>query len=242
MLKKFFRGNQLARQAKVYLDNISSLGTSPTKHIATILNQFEGLTVLDVGANIGQFGLDLRRSGYAGPIESFEPVTESFNRLEKCSLGNQPWAVTKMALGAEPGVSKMNISGNSGLSSSFLRMEDIHEFNFPESKYVGVESVQVSTIDDEINRLKLTPDKIFLKIDVQGFESFVIKGAEKSLPSIPFSFIEVSLRPMYEGELTLREILNMLNSYNHEVIDVFRGVKDKSGNLLQVDILARNWV
>jgi FkbM family methyltransferase len=42
--------------------------------------------VLDVGANVGQFGLSLRNRGYAGQIMSFEPVSDAFNELKKVAV------------------------------------------------------------------------------------------------------------------------------------------------------------
>jgi len=67
----------------------------------------------------------------------------------------------------------------------------------------------------------------------------VLRGAAKSLSKIPLCFLEVSIVPLYEGEITLLPILNLLSQSNHEVIDVFRGIKTQNGKLLQLDILTR---
>ena len=53
------------------------------------------------------------------------------------------------------------------------------------------------------------------------------------------SYLEVSLNPLYEGEITFLPILIELSKYGHEVIDIFRGIKSKNGRLLQVDILTK---
>src|SRR5438046_9585223 len=47
--------------------------------------------VLDVGAHRGEYGLELRRSGYRGFIISFEPVTENFVALERRAAGDPRW-------------------------------------------------------------------------------------------------------------------------------------------------------
>ena len=78
-----------------------------------------------------------------------------------------------------------------------------------------------------------------LKLDVQGYEAEVLKGAVKSMSRIPLCFLEVSIVPLYEGEITLLPILKLLSESGHEVIDVFRGLKTKNGQLLQLDILTK---
>jgi len=74
-------------------------------------------------------------------------------------------------------------------------------------------------------------------MDVQGFESEVLKGAGNLLSAIPVCYLEVSLSALYDGEFDLLEILNFLSDYGHEVIDLYRGVTSKTGELLQIDIL-----
>jgi len=47
-------------------------------HLKRMLDRHRITTVLDIGANVGGFGLLLRRIGFAGRIVSFEPVQEPF--------------------------------------------------------------------------------------------------------------------------------------------------------------------
>jgi FkbM family methyltransferase len=196
-------------------------------------------TVIDVGANIGQFGIDIRRSGFKGRIVSFEPVSKTFQQLKKTAGRHTPWNVFQLALGAKVGKEQINISGNSGLSTSFLHMNKLHLDNFPSSRTIGTESVEVSTLDIQIDRLKLEPKTCLLKIDVQGFEANVISGAKLCLSDIPYCYLEVSLTPLYSGESSMLEILNLLADAGHQVLDVFRGVESRNGELLQLDILTR---
>jgi len=125
------------------------------------------------------------------------------------------------------------------LSSSLLKMGKIHMSNFPKSLTVSYQNVSISTLDNQIEILGIDPRKVLLKLDVQGFEAEVLKGAAKSLSKIPLCFLEVSIIPLYDGEITLLPILNLLSESGHEVVDIFRGLKTKHGQLLQLDILTK---
>ena len=118
-------------------------------------------------------------------------------------------------------------------------MKSVHVDNFPKSATVSSESIQISTIDCQLSNLGVSPEDIMLKLDVQGFEGLVLRGAVNSLSKIPLCFLEVSLRPLYEGEMTLLPILSLLQESGHEVVEVFRGIKGKNGQLMQLDILTK---
>ena len=197
-------------------------------------------TVLDVGANVGQFGIDLRISGYKGQIISFEPVAEYFESLKKISNKFGNWEAIQIGIGSQEGNLNIAVAGNSGLSSSFLRINDLHLQEFPQSSTKRIECVEIQTLDHQIAALGLDPTKIFLKVDTQGFEREVMLGAKKSLPLVPLCLWEASLTPLYDGDASLLQIMNELSFFGHEVVDIFRGAVSSRGQLLQVDILSRN--
>jgi FkbM family methyltransferase len=197
-------------------------------------------TVLDVGANVGQFGIDLRISGYKGRIISFEPVAEYFESLKLISNRFGNWEAIQIGIGSKEGNMSIAVAGNSGLSSSFLRINDLHLQEFPQSSTKRSEFAKIQTLDHEISALGIDPTKIFLKVDTQGFEREVMLGAKNSLPLIPLCLWEASLTPLYDGESSLLQLLHELSIFGHEVVDIFRGTVSTSGKLLQVDILSRS--
>ena len=75
-----------------------------------------------------------------------------------------------------------------------------------------------------------------MKIDTQGFEEKVIKGAENSLRFIDIIQIEMSLTPLYRGEILLPEMYALLRKKGYEMVSIEQGFSDsRSGVLLQVD-------
>ena len=103
-----------------------------------------------------------------------------------------------MALGAESGTAEIPVAGNSD-SSSLLAMGERHVRSDPASVYVGTETVEVSTIDEVWHRIARHGEKVFLKLDVQGFELEALRGAERSLPRIHGAQVEPSAVPLNEG-------------------------------------------
>jgi FkbM family methyltransferase len=238
-IKSELRSNPLARAAREFVARMGSNVDSPFKSIIRNLEESNVYSVIDVGANVGQFGLDIRRHGFAGLIVSYEPVQGTFGCLSQTIKQHQPWKAFQLGLGAAESERTINISGNAGLSSSILKMGSLHLENFPESATVAKQDISISTIDKQLEVLGLRPQEIMLKIDVQGFEAEVLHGASQSLSKIPLCYLEVSITPLYEGEISFLPILNELSKSGHEVVDVFRGIKTKDGKLLQLDILTK---
>ena len=238
-IKKSLRSSPIARSTRELLLGLGAISDSPFKSIIRNMDMAKVSHVLDVGANVGQFGIDIRRHGFKGQIVSFEPVGETFTQLTETIKKYQPWKALKFGLGASEAELTINVSGNAGLSSSLLEMGSVHVENFPDSATVSNQKVTISTLDNQLENLGIDPRRIMLKLDVQGYEAQVLRGAAQSLAKIPLCYLEVSLVPLYEGEVAFLSILNRLAEAGHEVIDIFIGLKTKDGQLLQLDILTK---
>lgn len=192
--------------------------------------------VLDVGANRGQYARELRRYGYAKRICSFEPLPGAFERLAVRADGDAGWRAFNLALGAEDGTAALNVAGNEGASSSMLPMLDRHREAAPESAYVDIVDVPVRRLDSLWADLVVAGETPFLKLDVQGFEGEVLKGAAGSIDSLAGLQVEISLAPLYAGTLTLREVLDRAEAWGMRLVHLEPGFADpRSGDLLQVD-------
>ncbi len=194
--------------------------------------------VLDVGANVGQYAMQLRDAGYAGRIVSFEPLSEAHAALVKAAGADPLWTVApRMALGDRAGSARVNVSGNS-VSSSLLPMLPAHLAAAPASQYVGTEEIQLATLDSVAPGFVKAGEIVFLKIDAQGFQGQVIAGAQQFLRTAAGVQVEASLTPLYEGELTLCPLVEKLEPLGFELWDLFPGFTDtKTHRLLQCDCI-----
>lgn len=192
-------------------------------------------TVLDVGANTGQFAQALRRAGFTGRIHSVEPLTDAFSILQANSARDPGWTVQRAAVSDEQGSVVMNVAGNS-VSSSALPMLDRHADAAPASRYVATEEVSATTVDEIVADQGLRPETTLLKIDVQGYEKAVLDGAGKTLSSFAGVRTEMSLAALYEGQALLPEIVALLGAHGFEWWFVEPGfVEPGTRRLLQLD-------
>lgn len=154
--------------------------------------------VVDVGANVGQFAEKVRDLGYRGDVVSFEPGREAFRVLEwKASRHRENWSVRKVALGATDSTAMLRVAANS-VSSSLLDVGAAHIEACPESAEVAREEVPVRTLDGEL-RASLS-QRIYLKLDVQGFELPVLLGSTRTLRRASAVQLEVSFDDLYAGQ------------------------------------------
>ena len=189
--------------------------------------------VLDIGANTGQYGNEIREHGYNGRLISFEPSTAAFEQLKTRAAMDTAWEVMNLALGREPGIGDLRVAASSAASS--LRMPLATQLEVaPTSKTVGVESVEVARLDDVVNDLDET--RTYVKVDVQGSERDVIDGAARTLARAVGLEIELSLTNLYQNDMLLDESLARVSEYGLDLVGLNPGLVDQeSGRLLQCD-------
>jgi len=194
--------------------------------------------VFDVGANTGQFAQQLRDAGFPGRIVSFEPSSAAHSTLSKRACRDANWVIApRMALGDHDGTISLNLAGNS-VSSSVLPMLPSHVSAAPESHYIGAETADLRTLDSVSTEFATDTDRIFLKLDVQGFEHKVLQGAEQFLRRAVGIQIELSMVPLYDGEHLFHPMLHDLEERGYEMWSLIPGLVDPgTGRLLQLDAI-----
>jgi FkbM family methyltransferase len=202
--------------------------------IEQLLNSLNINCVLDIGANEGQYAKNIRIGGYKNRIISFEPVKEPFGKLQKRSLNDLLWEIHNIALGDSVGQAEINISENS-VSSSILGIKNSHTDAAPDSKYIGTQKIEIRTLDSLFNELKIEGQKIYMKVDTQGFEKNVLEGAKQSLKSIKAIQLEMSVQPLYDGEDLYYQLSELLYKEGFRLIKIVRGLTKSNGELLQFD-------
>jgi FkbM family methyltransferase len=193
-------------------------------------------TVIDVGANSGQYAHGLRVLGYRGRIISFEPLSSAFAELQRNQArAPEGWEIVNVALGDHPGRAVLNIAGNS-YSSSILPMLPAHLRSAPDSRFIGQEEIAVETLDAIVAKMINPSERLFLKSDTQGYDATVLAGAAKSLERVEGIQVEMSIIPLYEGELLLVEMIRYLAERGFTLMSLEPGFADpKTGQLLQTD-------
>jgi FkbM family methyltransferase len=200
------------------------------------LSEARPTTVLDVGANIGQYGLSLRKCGFNGRIVSFEAIPSVHARLSAVAAGDRGWIVAPCcALGRAPGEARINVAGNS-VSSSLLPMNESHLRAAPDSKYVRSETVRIERLDDLAAPLLPKEGRLLIKIDTQGYEEEVLAGGALVVAGAAALQLELSLTPLYQGAPSLRRSLDLCEALGFHLHGLIPGFYDeKSGRLLQMD-------
>lgn len=192
-------------------------------------------TVLDVGANAGQWGRALRADGYAGRLVSFEPLADAFAALERLTASDPLWECHRAALGDADGTAMMGVAGNSW-SSSLLPLDARHVRSAPESAYERVEEVTVRRLDALKPGIVKPGDRLFIKLDVQGFELAALRGGKDVLRQAEALQVELSLVPLYTGQALLPEVVSFLHAAGLNLVGLEPGFADPAtGDLLQVD-------
>ena len=191
--------------------------------------------LLDVGANEGQYAVRMRRAGFGGRITSFEPLSAAFAALERRAAADPRWAARRLALSDADGRAEIHVAGNS-TSSSLLDMGERHLASAPQSAYVGSEQVDTVRLDSLWDELSSDGERVFLKLDVQGFEMHVLRGAERALGQLRGVQAELALAHLYEGDSPWRAVVDHLEARGFELAGVEPGFADPgSGRMLQFD-------
>ncbi len=215
--------------------DLTSLKEDPT---VQLLRSQKIDLVLDIGANEGQYAMELLKKGYKKEIISFEPLSPAYQKLWLLSRKFPNWKVyKKCAIGEKNGEIKINVSYNS-LSSSILPILESSTGREPLTGYKGIEKVKMYKLESVWEEVvgKNNKKNIFLKMDVQGYEENVLKGALKILQNIRGIQLECSLVKLYEGEKLFEEMIEIIEGHGFKMYDIHPAFRDsQTGRLLQVD-------
>jgi len=192
--------------------------------------------ILDVGANVGQFAGEVFRNGWQGRVISFEPLSHEHLTLTAAAAGNSRWTVaTRGAIGEQAGQSEIHRAGNSA-SSSLLPMRREHIDAAAGSAPVGAETIEIRRLD-EVDGIPREA-QLFLKIDTQGYEMSVLRGAKGLMPRIKGMLVEVSFAQLYDGQPLAFEVLEHLTHLGYRVHDLTPGFyHPTTGRMLQANII-----
>lgn len=211
-----------------------TVGVAPAIEHLSVLRTLAPDGIIDVGANRGQFSLVCRICHPEVPIVAFEPIpneAETFRRVHG-KFGSVSLIIT--ALGQDSGFGTLHLS-HSADSSSLLPIGLQQIRLFPKTTEIGILQVPVQQLDKLPNHWDGRSQQL-LKLDVQGYELQVLKGAVQTLKSCSHVYVECSEVALYDGQALRAEVeaflvgqgFKLTGRYNPSMAD---------GRLIQADYL-----
>ncbi|WP_373515404.1 FkbM family methyltransferase [Persicitalea sp.] len=234
----------LYRLLSLFSDKSSYSQLLRYKHISVssflILRKLHALvpelkTIVDVGANQGQFCIAARHRFPQAAIHSYEPVPDTFKVLSSNVGKAGNIQLNQLALGHEEGVIPFHQNKYSHVSS-ILKVSSEND----QSKYnIGVEKVievPISTLDRQFNHQK-SQGPVLLKLDVQGYEKSVLEGGPEFVKQVDFILIEMPFVQLYENQLSFTEINDYLNSIGFTLRQPMDFNLGKGNQIIEMDAL-----
>ena len=205
-----------------------------TEHARTPLPH-EYATVLDVGANRGQFALLAARRFPQARIVCFEPLDRPRAILERVLADRTRVQVVGTAVAAAASDSRMYVS-RADDSSSLLAPSELQLSTFPRTEVVDQVSLRTERLDAIVDRDLLARPSL-LKIDVQGGELDVLIGAGDLLDNIDTVLVECSFVELYVGQPLADEIVRFLHRRAFRLASVATPHLDRTGQVVQADLV-----
>ena len=191
-------------------------------------------TVLDIGANVGQFATTINAILPQARIYAFEPLPECHAQLRARMRDVPNFSAINLGLGDQSG--EITFERNAFTpSSSFLKMNSVHKTAFPYTSDTHSVRVSVECLDTIAATLEIT-DPLMIKIDVQGYEDRVIRGGEQTIRRALLIIVETSFETLYEGQPLFDDIYRQMVGWGF----VYSGSLDqlhhpRRGNVIQAD-------
>jgi FkbM family methyltransferase len=199
-----------------------------------LLKPFPPGTIYDIGANIGTWTCLAKSLFPAARVEAFEPLAMHFDGFHRWTA---PWPgdihLHACALGQTEGSATMHVMDFSDASSLLpATASGLSEFKI---KPAAEQKVQVMPLDVLVAREKIPwPD--LLKLDVQGYELEVLRGAQTCLHRARAVLCEVSFQPFYAGQPLFPEVLVFLETHGF-ALHALRTSTPLGAPLVQTDAL-----
>lgn len=211
------------------------LGVAASVEHERIVRALSVATLVDVGANVGQFTLLVRSLHPRARVHAFEPLAEPAEVFARLFADDPLVTLHRVAVGPEESTAEMHVSRRHD-SSSLLPITERQTRFAPGTDEVGLEHVAVRRLDQVLTADDLVKPAL-LKLDVQGFELSALAGCEALLDRFDHVYAEVSFVPLYEGQALADEVIDFLARHGFRLAGVNDPSFDSDGRCVQVDVL-----
>jgi FkbM family methyltransferase len=193
-----------------------------------------------VGANVGDFTECLLAYQPWAVVHTFEPLPSAFAVLSGKFADYPSVHCNQFALGSSQSVLSLNVSrydqASSFLQNGHLLDRGVHGMDFRVTNTIDVEVDTLTNYTRKrgINRIKL------LKLDVQGFEVEVLKGAESILSKLEYIYAEAQFQELYKGGPLFTDLCEFLSTRGHRLLRMTCFRWDDAGKLMECDMIFKN--
>lgn len=196
------------------------------------LRYMEVGTLLDVGANVGQFSVVVRQIYPNADIIAFEPQAEAAERFSRVVGGSVK--LHCCGVGAKREKLSFHVTERTDSSSLYEPLDGPgHAYGIQESKTLTIDVLPMP----DVVTLAECKGPIFMKVDVQGAELSVFEGCGNSLRMIDAIYVELSFVPLYKDQPLAGQVISYLNDKGFQLRGVFNQSKMKGSGLVQADFL-----
>jgi FkbM family methyltransferase len=173
----------IEKSTKLHLYRILPRGVNVLFDIKILLPNSVPNIIFDVGANVGQLSKQYVEWFPRSQIYCFEPVSSTFAELQKNMMKFDNTHLFKLAFSSEKG--RADICCEPSRSTLYtLNLDNISHVN------ASIENVDLETIDEFCHRENI-PKIGLLKIDTEGHDLEILKGAEKLLSTQMIDIVQV---------------------------------------------------
>ena len=208
------------------------------EHAGVLRNLGPLRTVVDIGANRGQFALAARHVFPQTRIISFEPLAGPAALYRAVFAGDDRARLIEAAVGPKPGTTQIHVSARDD-SSSLLPITERQNALFPGTAEAGTATIQVLRLADALAAADIAAPAL-LKLDVQGFELQALAGCENLLDRFAWVYVECSFVELYAGQAFADEVIAWLREREFVLRGVYNTAYDREGRAVQADFLFEN--
>ena len=231
------------------LRKLASIGTTPVlarallrhrvaagvehRSVLTLLSSCA--TVVDIGANRGQFALAARQCHPAASLEAFEPLPAPADVFQQVFVDAPDVRLHRTAIGPQRTQATMHVSARDD-SSSVLPITATQAALFSGTEEAGLATIEIGPLDQFLEPARIHRPAL-LKIDVQGFELQALQGCESLLDQFTWLYVECSFIELYEGQALADDVIAWLRERGFAVQGAYNVDYDTNGRAIQADFL-----
>ncbi len=174
-------------------------------------------SIIDVGANTGQFAKSISAFFPGARLFCFEPLEKPYRELARWADDERKSFVQifNVALGDHEGEVEMFQHLDHTPSSSILKTTELNSILYPFTRNQSSVKVRMMRLDQALKPfLPLEPETL-IKLDAQGYERYVIRGGVETFRRASACILEVNLSELYEGQSSFTDLVNALGDFGY---------------------------